>query len=125
MSSAETVSIVNIGKFSIQVLTKNSGTTTTFTNCNVKYHRAKSLALPELYSLCDDGSLEKVVGGRGEEGCKVLQKYDCQSTVNSVVYTWGVDLSHDQSDAFGLFDQKSFGSINTSEFVVITDQIVR
>ena len=83
--------------------------------------------MPEFYSLSDDGALEVEVGGGGgkEEEGKVIQKYDCQSSVNSVVYTWGVDLSHNQSDAFGLFDQKSFGRVNSSEFVVITDDIIR
>ena len=134
------IAIYNNGKYSIEVLT-NSGNTT-FTNCNVKYQKGKSLALPEAFSLSNEGTLERVVRGSQEEkegslervvrgseeekeGDKVIHKYDCQSSVNTVVYTWGVDFSLNQSDAFGLFDKKAFENINSSEFMVITDQIVR
>ena len=127
MSNVETIAISNSGKYSVQVLAKNSGTTTTFTNCNVKYQRSKSLALPEAFRLSNDGELGKIVReeGREDSAWKVVDKYNCQSTVNTVVYTWGVDISQNRSDAFGLFDLKAFGNINTSEFIVITDKIIR
>ena len=128
MTDSESLAISNSGKYSIQVLT-NSGNTT-FTNCNAKYQKAKSLARPEAFFLSNDGALVRKVRGsqlnqQEEKDYKAVLKYDCQSTVNTVVYTWGVDLSLNQSDAFGLFDKKSFENINSSEFIVITDKIIR